>query len=84
MIIIHSPRFIRQYKKLSLEVVERFEGKEDILRTDPFNQSLKTHKLHGELSEFWAFSVDYRIRVIFEFQDQNTIIFHDIGDHDVY
>jgi mRNA-degrading endonuclease YafQ of YafQ-DinJ toxin-antitoxin module len=84
MQIIYSPKFSRQYKKLSEEIRRRAKEKEVIFRIDPADNRLKTHKLNGKLSDFWAFSVDYRIRIMFEFQDQNTVIFHDIDDHDMY
>jgi mRNA-degrading endonuclease YafQ of YafQ-DinJ toxin-antitoxin module len=84
MKVIYSPKFSRAYKKLSFEIMDKAELKEKIFRKDPFEQTLKTHKLHGKFSGFWAFSVDYRIRIMFEFQGQNTVIFHDIDDHDIY
>ena len=84
MQIIYSSKFSRAYKKLSFEIMDKAELMEKIFRKDPFEQTLKTHKLHGKLSDFWAFSVDYRIRIMFEFHDEHTVIFHDIDDHDIY
>lgn len=50
---------------------------------NPFSLSLKTHKLSGELSDFYAFSLNYSDRIIFSI-DKNMIIFHDVGSHTVY
>ncbi len=37
------------------------------LAQDPFDPSLKSHKLKGELSGIWACSVKYDLRILFEF-----------------
>ena len=53
------------------------------LKTNPFDPSLKTHKLKGDLSEFYACSLTYEYRIICVFLVQNeTIGLVDIGSHD--
>jgi len=52
--------------------------------TDPI---LHTHKLKGELSGAWACSVDYDIRILFEFVEnpetgQEEILLLTMGTHD--
>jgi mRNA-degrading endonuclease YafQ of YafQ-DinJ toxin-antitoxin module len=84
MEILYSPKFSRQYKKLTREIKEKFEEKEIIFRSNPFDSSLKTHKLNGELKDYWSFSINYEIRVIFIFHDADTIRLELIGDHDIY
>jgi mRNA-degrading endonuclease YafQ of YafQ-DinJ toxin-antitoxin module len=84
MIIAYSPRFFKVYKKLSLEIKKKVEERECVFKMDPFDPSLKTHKLNGEFSDLWAFSVDYKTRIIFEFENQKTARFHVIGSHDIY
>ena len=50
---------------------------------DPFHHSLRTHKLSGKLKDLWSFSVEYNLRVLFYFEENNTkAIFMDIGTHD--
>ena len=84
MKILYSPKFIRQYKKFSSEIKDKVEAKEDIFRANPFDNRLKTHKLNGELNDYWSFSVDYNVRIIFIFQDTDTIRLELIGGHDIY
>jgi addiction module RelE/StbE family toxin len=85
MKILYSYRFAREYKKLPKEIQVLAEEKEKIFRKDQFNSKLKTHKLHGPLCDFWAFSVDNKYRIIFEIsKDKKLIYFHSIGDHDIY
>jgi len=84
MKIIYSPQFKREYRQLSSILKKKAEVRERIFRPNPFDRRLKTHKLGGKLADFWAFSIDYRYRIIFEFKDEKTIIFHIVGDHSIY
>lgn len=84
MEIQYSPKFARQYKKLSKDIKDKAKEKEIIFRNDPFDSHLKTHKLNGIFKDFYSFSVDYEIRIIFKFEEENIIRFELIGNHDVY
>ncbi len=84
MHIIYSPIFLRQYRKLERDIQLHAEEKEHIFRNNPFDTRLKTHKLHGRLSDLWAFSVTNKIRITFEFEKNQSFTFHTIGDHDIY
>jgi len=46
--------------------------------------ALKTHKLSGKLQEYWSFSIDYHLRIMFRFVDKQTVEFIDIGTHEIY
>lgn len=85
MKIIYSKKFARQYKKLPNRVKTLAEKREKIFRDNPFDSRLKTHKLQGELSGFYSFSIDYSYRIIFDFKKNRKVIrFYFVGDHDIY
>ncbi len=85
MEIIYSSKFAREYKRLPKEIKDLAEEQEIIFRKNPFNPTLKTHKLKGKFAGFLSFSIGYKYRIIFEFsKDKKTIYFHAVGDHDVY
>ena len=84
MKIVYSPNFAKQYKKLPIAIQGLAENKEKFFRKNPFDPRLRTHKLAGKLKDFWAFSIDQKYRIIFEFADKNLIYFHSVGDHDIY
>lgn len=84
MEVIYSGQFAKKYRKLSVEIKTIAEKKEEIFRADAFDSRLKTHKLHGRLDEFWAFSINNDYRIIFEFGDGDLVYFHTIGTHDIY
>jgi len=49
----------------------------------PFDSRLKTHKLSGKLKDLWSFSIEYDLRVIFFFEENQTkAVFIDFGKHD--
>ena len=84
MQIIYTSKFEREYRKLSTEIRLVAKRKEKIFRTNKFHPSLETHKLSGKFRDFWAFSIDRKNRIIFEFGDNDIIFFHSVGDHDIY
>ncbi len=58
-----------------------------LLQKDPFASKLETHKLKGKLSGSWACTVDYDLRIVFDFVKssvgkEDDILLSDIGTHD--
>jgi addiction module RelE/StbE family toxin len=84
MNIEYSPKFARQFKKLSKEEKESALKAEKLFRKNPFDSKLKTHKLHGTMRDYWAFSISYNYRIGFTFVDGNMVRFHAVGSHDIY
>lgn len=59
----------------------------DQLVRDPFEPSLRTHKLSGSLEDVWSCSIDYKLRILFEFVDdpeldEPAILLLNLGSHD--
>jgi addiction module RelE/StbE family toxin len=80
-----SSSFKRAFKKRikgNADLETRFWQKLEQFTVDPFDPSLKTHKLSGKLKEFWSFSVDYDERVLFYFTEDEKVVLVDIGSHD--
>ena len=82
--IAYTGAFLRQAKKLYplvqeelIEATESFKNRENHSR-------LRVHKLHGELSGCFSFSVNFRYRVVFEWTTKTEVMFHSIGDHSIY
>lgn len=68
--------------KNNLPLKKKFWEKVDIFISDPFDVRLKTHKLSGKLKDLWSFSVEYDVRIIFFFPENEKAVFIDIGTHD--
>lgn len=85
MEVSFSSTFKRAFKKRvkgKADLEARFWQKLEQFTIDPFDPSLKTHKLSGKLKEFWSFSVDYDERVLFYFMEDGKAVLVDIGSHD--
>ncbi len=79
-----APSFIRQANKVlkrNPRLKEKFRQTIEKLVDDPFSPSLKTHKLKGDLREFWSCSVSHEIRLRFKIKE-GAIELMDIGPHD--
>jgi addiction module RelE/StbE family toxin len=82
--ISFSDSFKRAFKKRikGNENLERnFREKLEQFKDNPFDKSLKTHKLSGKLKDLWSFSLEYDQRVLFYFTDDGKVVFVDIGNH---
>ena len=74
-----SIKFFKKHRNL----VPKFKQVIEKLTNDPFENSLKTHKLKGSLSDFYACSLTYQYRIILtiEIRDEEIILVN-IGTHD--
>jgi addiction module RelE/StbE family toxin len=85
MLIVHpSTRFKRSYKKAPIEIKKDFHQKIKIFQKDPFQASLKTHKLKGNLSSYYSFYLKAGWRVLLDFVGENQVVLVNIGSHDDY
>ena len=82
--IIYAERFISQFESLGQKIQKLVEKKIDMFKTNPRHPSLATHKLNGILDGYFSFSINYQIRIVFEYGEKNTVHFLKIGDHIVY
>ena len=76
-----SHNLLKYHKILESELESAFNK----LKKNPFEPSLKTHKLHGKLSGYWACKVTNDLRIIFELVEDKKeicIFLHSIGKHD--
>ncbi|OGZ69345.1 MAG: hypothetical protein A3D44_02705 [Candidatus Staskawiczbacteria bacterium RIFCSPHIGHO2_02_FULL_42_22] len=79
-----TPRFEKSFRNLSGEIRKSAEKKIVLFESEFLHPSLKTHKLKGPLSNFWAFSITKSYRVLFRFLKSNEVIYYDIDTHDIY
>ncbi len=82
--IAFSSSFKRAFKRRiagNKQREEIFWTKLELFKNNPFETGLKTHKLSGKLKDYWSFSVERDLRVIFYFAGEEKIVFVDIGTH---
>jgi mRNA-degrading endonuclease YafQ of YafQ-DinJ toxin-antitoxin module len=55
------------------------------LTEDAFDPRLRTHKLKGALSDCWAASAGYEVRIVFQFvfhEGAEAVLLLGVGTHD--
>jgi mRNA-degrading endonuclease YafQ of YafQ-DinJ toxin-antitoxin module len=80
--VAFDPSFRRAFKRKidgNPERKRHFRNKHRKLHSHPFDRSLRTHRLSGKLKDYWSFSVEYDLRVIFYFAEKDRAVFIDIG-----
>ena len=82
--IKYSSTFVKSLKKFPQSQLRNLAKQDKIFRDNIFDSRLKTHKLKGELKDFYSFSILYHWRVIFHFEDKDTVVFDNIGTHKIY
>lgn len=86
--IVFDSAFEKKFEKykglFSEKKISQLKSKLRIFKADPFDPRLKTHKLKGNLNEYWSFSISFSDRILFRFIDKETVFFIDIGSHDIY
>ena len=86
MKLIRDERYTRKESKFFKKhphLLDKYLDVLEKLSTDPFQPSLRTHKLKGKLSKFYSCSLTHEYRLVCTFMIQNDIIvLVDIGAHD--
>ena len=86
--ITYSYSFLKKYKKFKLKnknLAEEIKEKIEEFKYEKNHKKLKVHKLKKPFKNLHAFSVNYKIRIIFEYSDKKTmVILLTLGNHDVY
>ena len=82
--VSYAPRFHRAFKRLPVIIKLNFHECVEIVLRDPFDPSLKMHKLHGALTTSYAFYLRDGYRVLCRFVNPEEIYLIDVGPHDDY
>ena len=85
-----TPKSLRAFKRLvkrNPDLRSAIEQTLNQLSENPFHPSLQTHKLTGDLAGIWSASIDYKLRVLFEFVNdietqEQSILLLNLGSHD--
>ncbi|MDP3996156.1 MAG: type II toxin-antitoxin system RelE/ParE family toxin [bacterium] len=80
----YKPSFVRQFKRLESDLQEEIITKIELFKDRANHKILKVHKLKGALKDFHSFSVNYKFRIVFEFETKNEAVLLSVGDHDIY
>ncbi len=74
MRVTASTRFLRRARKLKPPRDEFLRAALRRFAVDPQDPLLRTHKLKGDLNDYWAFRVDDDLRVLFRWEGDLCIL----------
>lgn len=80
--ITYTPRFEKNFKKLSDKERAQFKKELKIFVENPFHPSLRTKRIQGT-EDLFEFSVNMDIRVIWYYENDEIVMIVDIGHHDI-
>ena len=81
--VFYTPNFIRRYKHLESSLKKEVKEKIKEFENPKNHKKLDVHKLTGRLDHGYAFSVNFKIRIIFEYRkSKSQANLLSIGDHD--
>jgi len=81
MHIILSRNFEKKFVKLDKKVQTKFRARRDLFFENPYHSLLNNHSLSGDRSGQWSINITGDWRVIYTWQDKQTVIFIDIDTH---
>jgi mRNA interferase YafQ len=76
-----SRRMLRKRPDLTNQILMTLQ----LLQSNPFAPSLKSHKLKGKLKHAWACSGGYDLRIVFSFTKhagKPAVLLESLGTHD--
>lgn len=80
MKLIRTKKFSKKYSKIFSKQPELISKIDNTLRNisaNPFDESLRTHKLKGNLFDLYVSKVTDDVRIIFDFvQEDNECVFY--------
>ncbi len=82
MRVVFSVRFVKQLAKADTALVELVYAAVEEFRDVRNHKSLKVHKLKGTLKNVYAFSVTYKVRVLFYYPEKGVAEILMFGTHD--
>lgn len=82
--INHSRLFEKNFRELPSKIQILAIEKIALFEKEPNNPLLKNHKLIGKLKGYSAFSVNLSYRIIFTYEDSQTVTLINIGTHSIY
>ncbi|MEK7116922.1 MAG: hypothetical protein AAB837_02045 [Patescibacteria group bacterium] len=84
--VVYAPSFVKQFQTLEKNLAEEALEKIELFKNRRNHKQLKVHKLKGPFSGWYSFSVNYRIRILFEYplKSRKEVLLLAIDDHDIY
>ncbi len=77
----YTPKFKKQYKKLSAKLQKQFDERLMLFVEDPTSPVLRVHPLKGSYRGYWSMNISGDIRAMYLKRGDELVIFALIGTH---
>ncbi len=79
-------QFIKDFKNLDRPIKDEVLEKIELFKDPKNHERLRVHKLKGRLAKYYAFSITYQHRVVFEYLDakKTKVVLSMVGTHKIY
>lgn len=84
LVVSYKPSFIRKFQRLEDGLRREILEKIELLKDSGNHRILRVHKLHGPLAGLFSFSINYKIRIVFEYLSKKEVVILSVGDHEIY
>lgn len=83
--VSYTKKFLKMFNILDHDLQDRVEEKVEQFRDKENHKALEVHKLKGKFKGPYAFSVDRKSRIAFEYGiSRQEVILLAVGSHDIY
>ena len=84
ILISYTKTFLKKFSKLDPVLQEEVYDKIELFKEKENHLKLRVHKLKKPFTGRYSFSVNYKIRIIFKYdeKDENHVHFLTVGTHD--
>ena len=79
-----APKFFRTLKKVEPSLQEEVFKVLELFKNPNNHRKLDVHKLHGSMSNKYAFSINRKDRIIFRYESKSLAIILAVDDHHIY
>lgn len=80
----YSTSYMEEFVNLPLKIQKKAIKAQKLFLKEPFTNSLRLHKLKGNLDNYWSISIDKNYRAIFRVINGRIAHFTSIGTHAIY
>ena len=81
MKIEYSKKFVKELKKSTKKIREKFGNQLNIFLENPYSPTLHNHKLHGIFNDYRSINIDLDWRAIYRNTEEGPVFFVAVGTH---
>ncbi len=83
--VSYTKKFLKMFNAINPDLQDRVVERIELFRDVKNHKNLEVHKLHGKFKGLYAFSIDRKNRISFQYtKNKQEVILFALGSHDIY